>query len=93
MARAMYGPEFSRPKRIVLGGIAALCSRCGGEEFIRAKRTRHSRADGVLCAACGTEHQYTDLLRQIAQRVIAHSDQVISDARALRKRIGESRTK
>jgi hypothetical protein len=89
----MHGREFSRPKRIVLGGVAALCSRCGAEEFVRAKRARHPRADDLLCAACGTEHQYTDLLRQVAAKVMARSQQVISDARALRKKIVESRSK
>jgi hypothetical protein len=70
---------------VTIGKVAARCARCGGEEFVQAMRKREERIDRLFCRACGAEHYYTELLRQIALEVIARSERALAEAQSLRK--------
>jgi transcription elongation factor Elf1 len=76
--------EFGKPKRVIVAKMAAHCSQCGNEQFVRTQRKAEDKADSLFCHACGAEHRYTALLRQIADKVIARSDRLLKEAEALR---------
>jgi transcription elongation factor Elf1 len=79
--------EFGKPKRILIAKVAAHCTHCGGETFVRTQRRQADKTDPLFCHACGAEHQYSALLHQIAAKVIARSDQLLRDAAAMRARV------
>ncbi len=60
--------------RVAVGGIAAHCAKCGGEEFEVVPGTGellHERR--YACPACQVSFQYTDLLMQIGDKAITQA--------------------
>jgi hypothetical protein len=62
-----------------VGRICASCSRCGGEQFVRVRHQAAHTMDVLHCAGCGAEHYYTELLQQIAAKVIAQSERLLNE--------------
>ena len=71
-----------KPRRVVVGGTAAHCPRCGGEDFVRMNRRAREKTDMLICYTCGTEHFYSALLQQITARVIARSERLLDELHA-----------
>ena len=78
-----------KPRRVVVGGTAAHCPRCGGEDFVRMNRRASERADLLICYACGAEHFYSALLQQIAARVIARSERLLDEMRSTHDKLAK----
>ena len=74
----MERTDFGKPGPVRVGKTRAHCSRCGGEEFVRL-RARAQAMDLLHCAGCGAEHYYSELLQQIAGKVIAQSERLLNE--------------
>lgn len=73
----MERTDFGKPGTVRVGKTCAHCSRCGGEAFTRV-RTKSQAMDVLHCASCGAEHYYSELLQQIAGKVIAQSERLLN---------------
>lgn len=50
--------------RLSIGGVYAECRSCKGHDFIPAYPLPASRRDVLICAHCGNEVIYSDLVRE-----------------------------
>lgn len=74
----MERTDLGKPSPVRVGRTGAHCSRCGGEEFVRV-RAEAQAMDVLHCASCGAEHYYSELLQQIAGKVIAQSERLLNE--------------
>ena len=68
-----------------VGTIRALCPRCKGASFLRARRTPGINSDGLICTRCGLETPRTALMNQLGGEVVRHARKTLSALKALRK--------
>lgn len=48
-----------------MGGTFAACSGCGREDFFPALAISSGRRDVFICAHCGSEAVYSELIRRL----------------------------
>jgi hypothetical protein len=84
--------SLAKPLQVRIGQVSAHCLRCGGRDFLRARRQRTETADGLICASCGTETSRTALLEQITREVIHRAQEVLKDADAIRQKVQRNRS-
>ncbi len=49
--------------RFSIGGTFAKCAACGGDDFFPALAISSGRRGVYICARCGNESEYTELVR------------------------------
>ncbi|HEX2200016.1 MAG TPA: hypothetical protein VHG88_15550 [Burkholderiales bacterium] len=49
--------------RFSIGGTFAKCAGCGGDDFFPALAISSGRRGVYICARCGNESEYTELIR------------------------------
>jgi hypothetical protein len=81
---------FGKSASVQVGAISAKCLRCGGTSFLRAKRKSQDKADTRLCAGCGMEYAFGELLNQISGEVMRQAQDALDAAEALRKKLSKS---
>ncbi len=75
----MERTDLGKPSPVRVGKTGAHCSRCGGEAFVRVRAKVSLAMDVLHCAGCGAEHSYSELLQQIAGKVIAQSERLLNE--------------
>jgi hypothetical protein len=50
--------------RFSIGGTFAKCAGCGGDDFFPALAISSGRRGVYICARCGNESEYTELVRR-----------------------------
>jgi hypothetical protein len=81
---------FGKAAPVQVGAVSAKCLRCGATGFLRAKRKTQEKADTRLCAGCGAEYVFGELLNQISGEVMRQAQDALDAAEALRKKLSKS---
>jgi hypothetical protein len=84
--------SLAKPLQVRIGQVSAHCLRCGGTDFLHARRQRAEAGDGLICATCGTETSRTALLEQITREVIHRAQKALKEADAIRQKAQRSRS-
>jgi hypothetical protein len=86
----MEKDPFGEAAPVQVGAVSAKCLHSGATGFLRAKRKSPDKADTRLCAGCGTEYAFGELLNQISGKVMRQAQDALDAAEALRKKLSKS---
>ena len=56
--------------RFSIGGIFAECTGCGKQDFIPALALSAGRRDVYICAHCGSEAYYAELVSRVRKETV-----------------------
>ena len=66
--------------RFSIGGIFAECAGCRRHDFFPALALNAGRRDVYICAHCGNEAAYSELVRRIGQEAVRRAGEGGGDA-------------
>lgn len=66
--------------RFSIGGIFAECAGCGRHDFFPALALSSGRRGVYICAYCGNESEYTELVGRIGKEAVRRAEAKRPDA-------------